>query len=177
MYTPSEEAAKMIPIQKIYKNYWSEEPSVSILHEFIKEEENYPEISDLLLLPRYVLMWTYSSAKERISYVESKLDYINSLPETSQTYSFVIQVYLNDLNKTYNPQKVIDIYENLYNSLQTNENVYFQYGYSYYLLASSCQSIIERDIYISRAAVVFKRLKSRGYDIGENMNSWLESVE
>ncbi len=177
VYTPSEEAAKMIPIQKIYKNYWSEEPSVSILQEFIKEEENYPEISDLLLLPRYVLMWTYSSAKERISYVESKLDYINSLPETSQTYSFVIQVYLNDLNKTYNPQKVIDIYENLNNPLQTNENVYFQYGYSYYLLASSCQSIIERDIYISRAAVVFKRLKSRGYDIGENMNCWLESVE
>lgn len=177
VYTPSEEAAKMIPIQKIYKNYWSEEHSVSILQEFIKEEENYPEISDLLLLPRYVLMWTYSSVEDRIAYVESKLDYLKSLPETSQTYSFVIQVYLNDLNKTYNPQKVIDTYESLNNSLQTNANVYFQYGYSFYLLASTCQSVIERDIYVSRAATVFKRLKSRGFNLGENMNSWLERVE
>lgn len=177
IYTPSPEAEKMIPIQKIYKNYWSEELSPLILEALVEEEKNYPEISDLIILPRYVLMWTYSSIIERIAYVETKMEHLNSLPENSQTYSFVMQVYLNDLNKSYQPQKVIEVYETLKDSLKKNPDVYFQYGYSFYLLANSGQSVIERDIYVSRAAAVFRRLKNNGYDLGDNMSRWLERVE
>lgn len=177
IYTPSPEAAKLIPIQKIYKSYWTDEPSVSILEEMIAEEKKYPEISDLLLLPRYILMLNYSSITDRIAYVESKKEYLNSLPDNSQNYYFVMLVYLNDLNKSYQPQKVIDVYETLKDSLKKNQDIYFQYGYSYYLLANSGQSIIERDIYVSRAAAVFRRLKNSGYDLGENMSRWLEQVK
>jgi hypothetical protein len=81
------------------------------------------------------------------------------------------------LNKSYQPQKVIEVYETLKESLKMDQNVYFQYGYSYYLLANSRQSIIERDIYVSRAAAVFRRLKNSGYDIGDNMNRWLEIID
>lgn len=177
IYTPSTEASKMIPVQRIYKNYWTNEPSVSILEDFIAEESNYPEISDLIILPRYVLMLSYSSVSERIAYIEPKIQFLNSLPESSQTYYFVMQFYLNDLNNSYQPQKVIEVYETLKESLKMDQNVYFQYGYSYYLLANSRQSIIERDIYVSRAAAVFRRLKNSGYDIGDNMNRWLEIID
>ena len=122
-------------------------------------------------------MLNYSSITDRIAYVESKKEYLNSLPDNSQNYYFVMLVYLNDLNKSYQPQKVIDVYETLKDSLKKNQDIYFQYGYSYYLLANSGQSIIQRDIYVSRAAAVFRRLKNSGYDLGENMSHWLEQIE
>ena len=66
VYTPSALASKMIPMQKVYKRYWNDDPDKSVLEDMIKEEENYPEISDLVVLPHLVLMCTFSSAAERV---------------------------------------------------------------------------------------------------------------
>lgn len=176
VYTPSEEAAKMIPVQKVYKRYWKEEASETILNDFINEEENYPQISNILLLPRFVLMQIYSTTEKRIAYVDSKKEYLNSLPENSQNLFYITQVYLSDLNNVYRPQQVIDIYETLNDSFKKDEKIYYQYGYSYYLLAAISQSIVERDFCVSRAVTVFNRLKNNGFALNEKMNSWLTAV-
>lgn len=176
VYTPSEEAEKMIPVQKVFVKYWKEEPSETVLADFIKEEEIYPQISNIIMLPRFVLMQLYSTADKRIDYVESKKEYLASLPQTSQNFSYVMKVYLSDLNKIYRPQKVVDIYDSLNDSLKKNQEIYYQYGYSYYLLAGISQSIVERDFCVSRAVTVFNRLKNNGFSLDKKMNSWLNAV-
>ena len=143
----------------------------------IKEEENYPEISDLVVLPHLVLMCTFSSAAERVKFVESRTRYVYSLNEQSETFDYIIRVYLNDLLKIYEPEKVLSVYKTLPLTMQTNNAVYYDYGYANYLMANKSATVLERDVYISRAVNIFKQLIKRDYDIGSFMNSWLNAVE
>ncbi len=177
VYTPTAMASKMIPMQKVYKRYWNDDPDKSVLEDMIKEEENYPEISDLVVLPHLVLMCTFSSAAERVKFVESRTRYVYSLNEQSETFDYIIRVYLNDLLKIYEPEKVLSVYKTLPLTMQTNNAVYYDYGYANYLMANKSATVLERDVYISRAVNIFKQLIKRDYDIGSFMNSWLNAVE
>ena len=143
----------------------------------IKEEEKYPEISDMVFIWRLIMMCSYSSVQERVNYIETKLDYINSFDKESKEYKNVVQIYMLGLIKIYEPAKAIELYESLPDSLKTNIDLFYNYGYSYYLLSNLSSTILERDIYISRAQNVFNRLKTRGYELGTFIECWLKAVE
>ena len=177
IYTPSELAAKMIPAQKAFKRYWNDEPDISILNELIAAEKDYPEICDITFESHFILMCKFCSAQERADFVDSNRKYVFSLDEKSELVNYVTGVYFNDLIRTYQPEKLISVYKALPNSLQTNEDNYFNYGYANYLMSNICSTVLERDIYISRAVNVFNQLKKRGYDNGNFINCWLNVVE
>ena len=177
VYTPSELAAKMIPLQRVYKRYWNDDPSEAILRDLIKEEQAYPEISDLTVLCHIVLMCSFSTVEERIDYIDSKNDFLKTRSEDSQWGMYLRRVYFNDLLRTYQPEKLITLYKALPQKLQINEDLYFDYGYANYLMTNLCGTVLERDVYISRAKDVFKRLISMDYDIGDYMYSWLNALE
>lgn len=177
VYTPSALAAKLIPMQKVYKRYWNDKPSKTILEDMIKEEENYPEISDIVFLPRLVLMANYSTEEEIVKYIESKNVYMYSLPEGSKTYDYAIRLYINMLNKTYQPQKVLSLYKSLSLSYQSDKDIYWHYAYANYLMSNLASSLLERDVYISRAVNLFLQLKARDYDLGNFINNWLKALE
>ena len=173
VYTPSAVASRMIPIQKLYRKDYSQ----TVLLDLIKEEEKYPEISDMVFIWRLIMMCSYSSVQERVNYIETKLDYINSFDKESKEYKNVVQIYMLGLIKLYEPAKAIELYESLPDSLKTNIDLFYNYGYSYYLLSNLSSTILERDIYISRAQNVFNRLKTRGYELGTFIECWLKAVE
>ena len=173
VYTPSAVASRMIPIQKLYRKDYSQ----AVLLDLIKEEERYPEISDMVFIWRLIMMCSYSSVQERVNYIETKLDYIDSLDKESSEYKNVNQIYMLGLIKLYEPAKAIELYESQSDSFKANVDLFYNYGYSYYLLANLSSTILERDIYISRAQNVFKRLKSHGYDLGTFIECWLKAVE
>ena len=177
IYTPSELAAKMIPVQKAYKRYWNEESDVSILEDLKKAEEEYPEASDITFTCHLVLMGVYSTTQEKIEYIESKMDYIQSLPRNSENKRYAFLMYFSNLTKAYEVEKVISLYKQLPQELQTDFEIYFNYGYANYLMSNICSTVLERDIYISRAKTVFKQLKGYGYSIGEFLDSWLEKMD
>lgn len=177
VYTPSELAAKMIPVQKVYKRYFNDDANVSILQELIKAEEEYPEASDITFTCHLVLMRAFSATQERIQYIESKMDYIQGLPRSSENKRYAYIVYFSDLTKAYEVEKVISLYKQLPQEFQTDFDIYFNYGYANYLMSNICPTVLERDIYISRAKTVFKQLKSYGYSIGDFLDSWLEKMD
>lgn len=177
VYTPSKLAEKMIPLQKVYKRYQKEEPSEDIYKDLLKEEENYPEVSDLLVLSRFVLMCKYSSPQERVKYVAEKEEYLNSINKETDTYNVIMKIYAADLINTNKPEKCITLYKELPQSLQNDAAVYYNYGYANYLMSYNCLTIIEKDIYNSRARDVFNRLKARDYKLGDFISKWLEATE
>ena len=176
VYNPDEFASKMIPVQKVYKRYQKEQPSAELYEELLKVEQDYPEISDLLILCRYSMMLKFCDSKERIEYAESKLDYLKNNPNTQGLYSDIVRIYSSDLLRTYQPEKVIALYKTLPVQYQSDELVYYNYGYANFLMINICQTILEKNVYQSRAIDVFRRLYSRGYDIGDMVN-WLRVVE
>ncbi len=177
VYTPSAEAARMIPLQKLYKRYRTEEASKDMYTELLEIEKDYPEISDLTVIVHFILMIKYDTVYNRIEYIESKLAYLRTLNPQTETFYYLSDSYLSDLIKTYQPQKVLDYYNSLPQQLQTDEDLYYGYGYAYLLMSNICSTVLERNIYISRARTVFLRLKNNGYNLGEFINSWLKSTE
>ena len=177
IYTPSETASKMIPAQKAYKRYVNEDPDISIYDAFLQAEKDYPEISNLLVLCRFILMVEYADYDQRIEYAESKMDYLNSISPESETYYYVIHIYMSDLVKIHKAEKALNVYKNLPLQLQTDETVYYIYGYANYLMSFTCSSILERDIYVSRAKTVFKYLSDRNYNLGDFIKSWLQTQQ
>lgn len=177
VYNPDELARKMIPVQKVYKRYQKEDSSKELYDQIIKVEQDYPEVSDLLILCRYSMMCNFSYAKERIEYAESKLDYLKNNPNTQGLYYDVVRIYSSDLLEAYQPEKCIALYKELPSQFQSDEQLYFFYGYSNFLMINICQTILEKNVYQSRAIDVFKRLLARGYDIGDNMKNWLRVME
>ncbi len=174
VYTPSSLAEKMIPVQKFYKRYRCEKPSKELYQEVLKQEQEYPEISNLLILPRFTLMCVYSSSRERIDYIESKMEYLSYFSEGSELYNTVMKYYAADLINLYQPEKVLSLYKRLPQSLQTDNDVYYSYGYANFLMAFSCTTITEKDIYTARAVDVFTRLKSHGYEFNSFIENWLK---
>ena len=176
VYTPGPEASKMIPIQKAYKRYQKEEASEEIYREMVKAENDYPEISNLIILYRFVLMRTVSTPKERIAYAESKMDFLKNSQEHEELYTYMVRMYCGDLVRNYEPEKFLEYYKTLPTKLQADETVYFCYGYAYYLLIKTSNSVLERDVYVSRARTVFTQLKQKGYSIGD-MEMWLNEID
>lgn len=176
VYNPSELARKMIPVQKVFKRYQKEEPSVEVFKELVKAEEDYPEIANLVILPHYVLMISFCNAEQRIEYAESKMEYLKDILSMQDLYDYFIRVYGTDLLRTYQPEKFLSFYKTLPQQYQSNEQVYYNYGYANYLMIFICSTVLEKNVYQSRAKNAFTLLRSRGYDISE-MQAWLKTME
>lgn len=176
VYTPSAEAAKMIPLQKAYKRYKKEKPSVSIYNDFIKAINDYPEVENLCIMYMFVLMNEISTPKERIDYAEAKMEFIKDKANYFDLYKYIVRSYCNDLLRIFQPEKFLEYYKSLPINLQKDDTIYYCYGYAYYLMVKNCESILERDVYISRAKNVFNQLKQKGSSIGD-MELWLRQIE
>ena len=88
----------------------------------------------------------------------------------------MVRMYCGDLVRNYEPEKFLEYYKTLPTKLQADETVYFCYGYAYYLLIKTSNSVLERDVYVSRARTVFTQLKQKGYSIGD-MEMWLNEID
>lgn len=173
VYTPSETAQKMIPFQKLYKAHNSPE----VYEELVALEEENPEYKNALFYYHLILMVEYSTSRERLDFVESNLDYLNSIPQTSEVFDDVIFQYMHDLTMCYEPEKVLSLYESLSDMLKTNLRIYYYYAYANYEMANLSTNVFERDIYISRAVNAFNQLKKRGYLLGTFIECWLNTME
>lgn len=176
VYNPSVEAAKMIPIQKAYKRYRTEEPSESIYKDFLEAEKLYPEAKNLDITYIFSLLNGYAGPEERVAYTEEKMDLIKDKENYEELYESIVRIYCNDLLRLYQVEKFLEFYKNLPVKLQKDDTIYYCYGYAYYLMIKKCDSIFERDIYISRAKNVFNQLKQMGSSIGD-MEMWLRQIE
>ena len=81
------------------------------------------------------------------------------------------------LNCLYMPEKVIALYETLPQKLQTDNEACYYYGYAHYLMANLCTTVLERDVYNSRARSIFKQIKKRGGELTNFVDCWLESED
>lgn len=179
VYYPSksELAEKLIPVQQAYKRYWNETPSEEILNELIEAENNYPEASNLTMMAHVELLYKFGTAADRIEYIESKQDFLNSLGEDSKWYNDIIRGYFRDLVNTYQADKFISLYKKLPVKIQANNDIYFDYGYANILKSNLCITIVERDLYIMQAMEVFKQLDARDYEINDFIRCWINAVE
>ncbi len=173
VYTPGPQAEKMIPLQKAYKRYKTENSSAPIYQDFLKAEADYPQVSNLIIQYRLALMEKLVSPQQRIDYIESKMDFLKN---NLDLYTDVIRVYCRNLIENYEPEKFIDYYKSLPVKLQSDESIYYYYGYANYLMVKICNSILERDVYISRARNIFLQLQQRDFELGD-MGFWLNEVE
>ena len=177
IFEPSESAEKVMPYVNAFYKYKTYKASKEVLQAFVDAENEYPEIADYVFTPKLVLMSKISSAEECIDFIENNLDYVYSLPIEHEEYSFILQLYFSYLLQLYRPQKLMTVYDSLPDSVKIQNEYYFCYGYANYLMTHICKSIIERDIYASRAKTVFLRLRNNDFDIGESMNCWVEQFD
>ena len=176
-YFPDETAEKLKAAKKLQDLYNDDKADTGTLEQLIKLEEGDKDFSDFVCNLHLALMQRLSTYQERIDYLESKWDYISSLENKAGTYSFAVDRYISDLTSAYEPQKLVDFYKTLPADFQTNQDIYFSYGYANYLLAILSPTILERDVYVARARNVFLQLNNKGYDLGEFFYSWLNTLE
>ena len=176
-YTPGEEAKKMNPLLAIWKINNEGKASAETLKELIKVEGDDKDLSDLACNLHLDLLQRFSTPEERVKYLDTKWDFLFSVPVTNNTYLFAVTRYTSDLANMYKPQQLIDFYKKLPIETQQDPKIAFAYGYANYQLANLSKTIIERDIYISRATTIFKQLQKNDYDIGEFMETWVYSVD
>ena len=178
VYYPSktEHAEEMIPVQMAYKRYWNEKASEEILKELIEAEKNYPEASNLTMKAHLELLYKVGTPAERIEYIESKEEFLNSLGEDSGWYNYTVRGYFKDLLNTYQPEKFFSVYKKLPAKLQEDNDINFDYGYANILKSNLCMTIIERDLYILQALEVFKKLEARNYEIEDFIRCWINAV-
>lgn len=98
---------------------------------------------------------------------------LKEISEDSETYFDDMLAYFDELLEKNQPEVIVSMYKTLPQNLQNDERFYYDYGYANYLMAFKCVTIIEKDIYNSRAADVFLRLKARGFVLEESLNCWL----
>lgn len=176
-YTPTGLAVNLIPVQMVYKRYWNDKHTKEILQDLIEVEKACPEFANLTMYAHVELLNQFGTAAERIEYIESKEDFLNSLGETSDWRNKITKWYFRDLLNTYSPEKLISTYNKLPASMQADNENYFGYGYANILLSNLSTTVIERDIYILRAKDVLKRLEERNYNIGDFLRCWINAVE
>lgn len=95
---------------------------------------------------------------------------------TAADYSIKMLNYFDYLININQPDKVLELYQSLPEQLQADEKIYYDYGLANYLISYRCATIIEKDIYNSRAANIFKRLQSHGFLLDESINHWLQAI-
>lgn len=176
-YTPSEEAKKVNSLFAIWKTNHDGKATAETLDELIKAEGDDKDLSDLACNLHLDLLQRFSTPEERVKYLDTKWDFLFSVPVTNNTYLFAITRYTSDLANLYKPQTLIDFYKKLPIETQKEPKIAFSYGYANYQLANLSTTILERDIYISRATTVFKQLQKTDYDLGEFMETWVHSVD
>ncbi len=98
---------------------------------------------------------------------------IKTIPEDSDNYSDKMLAYFDELIENYQPEIIISLYKNLPQNLQNDQRFYYDYAYANYLMSYRCVTIIEKDIYNSRAADAFTRLKAHGFVLSDFLNCWL----
>ena len=98
---------------------------------------------------------------------------VKSIPEDSENYFNLMLSYFDELIENNQPEVIVSLYKTLPQNLQNDERFYYDYGFANYLMAFKCVTVIEKDIYNSRAADVFVRLKARGFVLNETLNCWL----
>ena len=101
---------------------------------------------------------------------------LEGISEDSADYSSRMLAYLDNLLSLNLPDKAIALYQSLPQNLQTNEKFYYNYGLANYFMSYRCVTIIEKDIYNSRAADIFNRLQAHGFLLDDSINHWLEAV-
>ena len=176
VYTPSKDAERLIPLQVAYKRYKKEELSNSIYTDLLKAENIYPEAKNLAIAYRFVLMTSFATPEERIAYAEDKMELLKANENYTELYKYMVRTYCNDLLGIYQPERFLEFYKTLPINLQKDDTIYFCYGYAYYLMVKNCESILERDVYISRAKNAFNQLKQKGSSIGD-IEMWLRQIE
>ena len=177
IYTPSGIAKKITPAVKAFCKYRNNTASKEILQAFLDAEQECPEISLFIFTPKLVVMSNISSTEECIDFIENNLDFVFSLPIEHEDYNYIIQLYFTYLLNLYRPQKLIAVYDSLPDSVKVQDSYYYFYGYANYFMTYISRSVIERDIYESRAINAFLRLRNKDYDLGETINCWLEQVK
>lgn len=173
IYNISENSAKYIPAYLLHREYNNNEDNKSTLAKLIEEEKKYPEISNITFYLHYLLMCKYSSSAERVAFVEAKADYLKSIDQ--KEYEFFIKGYFHDLLNINKCEKILELYDSLPQELKINEDFYYFYGYANYLKSLKCESIIERDIYASRAITALSKLRSMGYELDTFLIYYLEN--
>ncbi|MDD5929846.1 MAG: DUF1266 domain-containing protein [Spirochaetales bacterium] len=173
IYKISDKAAQYMTINKLYWDYSNNNADESTLKKLIIEEEKYPEISGITFYFHYSLMRKFSSAAERVAFIESKADYINSIDNEDRDY--FLKDYFHDLLNINKCEKILELYDSLPQELKINEDFYYFYGYANYLKSLKCESIIERDIYASRAITALSKLRSMGYELDTFLIYYLEN--
>ena len=100
---------------------------------------------------------------------------VKIIPEDSDNYSDKMLAYFDELIENYQPEIILSLYKKLPQNLQNDQRFYYDYGYANYLMAFKCLTLIEKDIYNSRAADAFTRLKAHGFELNDFLNCWLSS--
>ena len=176
IYTPSEEAAKLIPAVKAFYTYKNGSDPKKMLDQFMEAEKACPQIADIIFTPKLALMTSLSSLKECRDFIEANEAYLFSLPADHSEFEFDVQVYITSLIKTYEIDRAIEIYNKLPDSLKNKDDFYYLYGLAYFEKAKLCKIILERNVCLSRAKSVFTELKNRDYELNENLDAWLERI-
>ncbi len=174
IYKISDKAAQYMTINKLYCDYSDDKADKSTLKNLIAEENKYPEITGITFYFHYNLICQFSSTSERVAYMESKIDYVNSLAKNDHDY--ILKEYFSDLLKINKCEKVLELYDSLPQDLKTDEDFYYFYAYANYLKSLKCESIIERDVYSSRAFTALIKLNSMGYELDPFMIQFLQNT-
>ena len=176
IYTPSEQAEKLIPAVKAFYNYKNKYSQEKTLEQFLEAEKVYPQIADFIFIPKLALMSKLSSSKECCDFIQANEEYLFSLPVDHSDFEYGVQEYMLVLIKTFEVDKAIEIYNNLPDSLKNRDDFYFLYGLAYFEKVKLCKIILERNVCISRAKRVFTDLKNKDYELNESLVAWLERI-
>ncbi len=173
IYKPTKEALKWENVQKLY----NQNPSEQVLASLEKLENDFPDCKGITFYWHLDLLRKYTDSKTIADYIEENTAYWSKLPsedEVSVNTKYVYMYALNDINQ---PQKAIDVFETLPDSVKKNVYVYYQYACSYYILSFQTPVDSEKNIYQARAVNAFKQCEKMGLQLNDYVKNWIESVQ
>lgn len=160
-------------VQLLYK----QEPSEQVLTSLESLEKEFPACKGITFYWHLDLLRKFSDSKNVVNYIEENSEYWTSLPSEngiSVNTKFAYMYALNDINQ---PQKAIEVFETLPDSVKMNVYVYYQYACSYYILAVQAPVDAERFVYEARAVNAFKQCEKMGLQLNDYVKNWIESVQ
>ena len=175
IYSPSEAFLSWKKIMNIYSQDATRESAPEILEKIEQLEKEGPEYEKVLFYWHASLLYYSDRFTDVIQLTEKNKDYIEGYSKESKDYVNAVYFYMSSFNYLLRPDIALEIFHSLPEKLKGNIYFYYQYAFASYLMLNYCKTQNEFDFYRSSAREALNVLKKYDFDIGEELEGWLEN--
>lgn len=175
IYLPSKAFLSWEIIMQNYRQKIDIKSAPAMIEKIEKLEKESPEYAKILLYWHASLLFYCNRYPDVIQFIEKNMSYLESYPIENDDYINSLYFYMASFNYIFQPEKALEIYHSLPEKLKGNIYFYYHYAYASYLMLNYCRSQKEFDFYRGAAKEALNVLKKYNFDIGEELEGWLEN--